>query len=557
VWAGTLSGGVSRIQNGRITTFTPADGLSGDPITTFLDAADGTVWVGTTSGLQAFRDSSWKRYSGSDGLPPGRVNSLAFDRSGVLWIGTTAGLFRSSSGTTTFVRYAPELLQTEVLGVAADQEGHLWIATNQRVMQLLRSSPGLPAVREFTTLDGLPSTQLIQRDHALSRDPAGRIWLGLRGGLCVVDPARAVRLPAVPVSVQSVEVDGVPLHQLPAAQYPADRRRIAFKFIGVSLSVPGRVRYRYRLDNYDADWSSPIEAREADYTNLPPGQYTFRLMATNGEGLWNGGEATVAFTVVPLFWQTLWFRLAAAGVGVTILFAAYRYRLDRIRDEMNMRFEERLAERTRIAQELHDTLLQGFLSASMQLQVAADLVPEDSKSRPLITRALQLMRQVIEEGRVAVKGLRSGTTSSVPLEAAFSAIADEVGDGTAVNFRVIVEGARRELHPLLHDEVYRITREAILNAFRHAHAKHIDVELNYAPDCFRVFVRDDGLGMDPSVLKTGRDGHWGLVGMRERAERISAQLHVYSRLSAGTEIELAVPAKVAFRTAGKKQAVGS
>jgi signal transduction histidine kinase len=553
VWAGSLGGGISRIQNGRISTYTTAEGLNGDPITTILDAADGTIWAGTTSGLQAFRNSSWRRFSGKDGLPPGRVNALTIDNKGVLWIGAAAGLFHSSSDGTMFSRYAPETLQTEVLGIAADPEGHLWIATNQRLMRLLNASSGPPVIREFSRLDGLPSTQLMQRDHAMGRDASGRIWLGLRSGLCVVDPVRAVSLPPVPVSIHSVDVDGVSLDQLPSVQYRADRRRIAFKFIGVSLSTPERVRYRYRLDNYDADWSPPMEAREADYTNLPPGSYKFRLIASNGEGLWNGGEATVAFTVVPLFWQTLWFRLAVAAVGISLLFAAYRFRLQRIRDELNVRFQERLAERTRIAQELHDTLLQGFLSASMQLEVAADLLPQDSRSRPLITRTLQLMRQVIEEGRVAVRGLRSGPPSAVPLEAAFLAIQDEIGEGDKVDYRVIVEGARRELHPLLRDEVYRIAREAILNAFRHAHAKHIEVELIFATDSFRVFVRDDGHGIDPDVLKAGRDGHCGLIGMRERAEKIGAQFHLFSRISAGTEIEIGVPAKVAFGGTSKNR----
>jgi signal transduction histidine kinase/ligand-binding sensor domain-containing protein len=546
LWAGTLAGGISRIHNARISTFSTADGLSGDPITTILATPDGTVWVGTTAGLQAFRNFAWKVFSGLNGLPAGRVNSIAIDRNGVLWIGAAAGLFYWSTRAE-IVRFAPEILNSEVLGVTPDVAGHLWVATDRRVLQLLRPLTAPIAVREYSTSDGLPSTQLIQRDHAMGRDRSGRIWLALRGGLCVIDPARAVALPPASVSIESVQVDGIALAYGSAAHYRADRRRIAFKFIGVSLSVPGRVRYRYRLDGYDTDWSQPTELREADYTNLPPKEYKFRLIASNGEGLWNGAEVTVPFTVEPLFWHTLWFRLAAACLAITLLFAAYRYRLSRIRAAMNLRFEERLAERTRIAQELHDTLLQGFLSASMQLQVAADLLPEAAKSRPLIVRTLQLMQQVIEEGRVAVQGLRASRSSAVPLEPALAQIRDEVGAGDDVKFQVIAEGPRRELHPILRDEVYRIAREAILNAFRHARARNIEVELNYATDAFRLFVRDDGNGIDSKLLETGRDGHWGLVGMRERAERIGAQLHVFSRVSAGTEIELDVPAKVAFR----------
>ena len=552
VWAGTLQGGVSRIQNGRITTFTPEDGLSGDAITTILDTRDGVVWFGTTAGLQAYRGSTWKVYGGPDGLPPGRVNSLALDEEGVLWIGAAAGLFYWSGKQAEFVRYAPEIVQSEVLGVAADTAGHLWAASDRRVFRLSPRLTAPIAVREFGASDGLPSTQLIQRDHAISRDRSGRIWFALRGGLCVVDPERAVGLPPATVTIESAQVDGVALADGAAARYPADRRRIAFNFIGVSLSVPARVRYRYRLDGYDSDWSPPTELREADYTNLAPGPYRFRLIASNGEGLWNGAEASMPFTVDPLLWQTLWFRLAAALLVIALLFGAYRYRLSRIRAAMNSRFEERLDERTLIAQELHDTLLQGFLSASMQLQVAADLLPNESKSRTLVTRVLQLMQQVIEEGRITVRGLRAGRSSAVSLETALSQIKDEVASDDRVKFQVTVEGVRRELHPMLQDEVYSIGREALINAFRHARARHIEVELNYANDGFRLFVRDDGGGIEPNVLREGRDDHWGLVGMRERADRIGARLHVFSRPSAGTEIEVDVPAKVAFRGPSKR-----
>lgn len=552
VWAGTLSGAVSRIdKGGRIETFTSANGLSGDAITTILETPDGTVWIGTTGGLQAYRGGAWKVYGGLEGLPPGRVNSLAADKNGVLWIAAKAGLFYLTGAGAGIERYATKIIQREILGVAADNDGQIWIASDRRLLRLTGISTAPVTVREFGQEDGLPSTQAITRDHSVHRDQSGRIWFSLRGGIAVVDPARAASLPPASVTIESVGVDGVPLGVGPAAIYSADRRRIVFHFIGVSLTFPERVRYRYRLDEYDSDWSQPSATREADYTNLAPGSYKFRLIASNGEGLWNGAEASIPFTVQPLFWQTWWFRGFVVSLVVLLLFAGYRYRLGRIRAAMNMRFEERLSERTRIAQELHDTLLQGFLSASMQLQVASELLPDGSKSGPLITRTLQLMQQVIEEGRNTVRGLRTSGSCTVPLDAALSQIKEEVGGGNLANFQLIVEGRRRELHPLLQDEVYRIGREALLNAFRHAHAKNIEVEMNFANDTFRLFVRDDGGGIDPKILELGREGHWGLIGMRERAERIGGQLSVFSSASAGTEIALVVPANVAFRNASK------
>jgi signal transduction histidine kinase len=315
--------------------------------------------------------------------------------------------------------------------------------------------------------------------------------------------------------------------------------------------VPERVRFRYRLDAFDRGWSEPVATREAAYTNLPPGPYRFRVIASNSDGVWSGNEAAIGFEVDPLFWQTWWFRASALIACMIIGLALYRFRLHQVTRRLNFRFEERLAERTHIAQELHDTLLQGFLSASMQLQVAMDGLPADSPVNTTFTRALHLMTQVIDEGRNAVRGLRSSNTSSLDLEHAFLGIQREVvPDGQLIEqigFRVIVDGQPRPLHPLLRDEVYRIGREALINAFRHARAKHIELEIKYSSSHLFILVRDDGCGIDPQTLRSGRARHWGLSGMRERADRIGSRLHVWSSAGAGTEIELAVPGHVAFR----------
>jgi signal transduction histidine kinase len=222
-----------------------------------------------------------------------------------------------------------------------------------------------------------------------------------------------------------------------------------------------------------------------------------------------------------------------------------------------VRFEERLAERTLIAQDLHDTLLQGFLSASMQLDVAVDQLPPDSPLRPRLGRVLELMREVIDEGRNALRGLRSSNSGGLlDLEQAFSQVQRELDTGEGMNFRVIVEGSSRPLHPVVRDEVYRIGREALVNASRHARAKNIDVEVGYADNHLHIVVRDDGRGIDPEVLQSGREGHWGLSGMRERAESIGAVLKVWSRGGAGTEVELSVPGQVAFQVQPSDRPLG-
>jgi signal transduction histidine kinase len=306
------------------------------------------------------------------------------------------------------------------------------------------------------------------------------------------------------------------------------------------------VLFRYRLDGFDRDWSAPGPARQAVYTNLGPGAYRFRVIASNGDGVWNGSEATVRFSIAPAFWQTRPFQISIVVLLTAVVWATYRVRVLQVARQLNIRFEERLDERTRIAQELHDTLLQGFLSASMQLHVAADRLPTDSPAKSSLTKVLDLMGRVIEEGRNAVRGLRSSSTASHDLKRAFSGISDELGVDGPIDYRVIVEGRDRPLKPIIRDEVYRIGREAVVNAFRHSEAGSIEIVLEYASSGLRVIVRDNGQGIDAQVLRSGSDGHWGLAGMRERAGRIGARFRMWSRPGAGTEMELWVPARAAF-----------
>lgn len=298
----------------------------------------------------------------------------------------------------------------------------------------------------------------------------------------------------------------------------------------------------------DGGWSSTTHlgteyaALLVDDTFDPPPVYS-TIPAPGAPGV----VAVATVEGAPLFLYTWWFRLACVLALALGVLAWYRSRMSRLAERLNVRFEERLAERMRIAQELHDTLLQGFVSASMQLHVAIERLPEESPARPQLERVLALMGQVTEEGRNAVRGLRSPNGLADGLEEALASIRHELGFDDGATFRVVVEGRPRALHPLVRDEVYRVGREAIVNAFRHARAGAIDVEVRYAGERLTLVIRDDGRGIDPDMLRDGRDGHFGLSGMRERADAIGATLHVRSREGAGTEVELDVPGEVAFR----------
>ncbi len=561
VWAGTLSAGVSALRNGRFTNYSIKQGLASNTIASILEDSDGTMWFATPGGLSAFSKGHWQAYGTGEGLPSDNVNCLLEDSTGVLWAGTTAGLaFRGPKGFQVPVAL-PSALGSAVLGLAEDRFGWFWIATANHVLRVNRGKLRLGAlsegdIREYGLTDGLRGLEGVKRHRSVVSDPEGRIWFSLNRGISVVDPARLTRNSALAVPhVQAIMADSNPVSLNGAVHISGAPRRITVDFTGLSLSVPQRVRFRYRLEGFDHGWSEPSSVREAAYTNLPPRSYRFRLVASNPDGVWNSNEAAVAFDVDPLFWQTWWFRAIVMAAFVAAFLAVYRYRLRQLAERLNLRAEERLAERTRIAQELHDTLLQGFLSASMQVHVAADCLAPESQAKPILTRALQLMGQVTEEGRNAVRGLRSTESVTLDLEQSFAFIQQELllpQSRPPVAFRVIVEGERRALHPLLRDEVYKIGREALINAFRHAQARKIEVELNYASKRLRVLVRDDGSGIDPQVLQSGREGHWGLSGMRERADRIGAQFHVWSSATAGTEVELSVPGSIAFLDYGNQ-----
>lgn len=298
--------------------------------------------------------------------------------------------------------------------------------------------------------------------------------------------------------------------------------------------------------NPDSTWTNTTHLGTEYAALLVEPEYRPPIFAGQLPGEGNGVVAITVVEGTPVFWRTRWFRVTLALLALFALFMVYRWRVNQVQAKLTLRFEERLAERTRIAQDLHDTLLQGLLSASMQLHVANNNLADDSPAKPMVKRVMELMSQVIDEGRDAVRGLRSASGNADDLETAFSQIGQQLGNGEVKDYRVIVEGKPMQLHPIIRDEAYRIGREALVNAFRHAQAGKIEVELEYAAKNLRIVVRDDGTGIDSQVLESGKDGHWGLSGMRERAESIGARLRVWSRINTGTEVELSIPAHIAF-----------
>jgi signal transduction histidine kinase len=338
---------------------------------------------------------------------------------------------------------------------------------------------------------------------------------------------------------------------------PWNTKRIVFEYAGLNLSFPEQVRFRFRLDGYEQNWNAPVSTRNADYTNLDPGRYRFHVIASNADQVWDEAGAELAFYVEPALWQTWWFRTAAALLLSLTIATLYTLRMREITENANVRFEARLNERTRIARELHDTLLQSFHGLMLRFQAAQNLLPDKpGQARESLAIAIDRAAKAITEGRDAVQELRTADSGLPGLVATLQAMGQQFsslsGGKNSPEFRVVLEGTPRQLRPEFQQDLYRIVHEAVTNAFRHANAGHIEVELRYAARMLRLRVRDDGIGIDADILKAGgRPGHWGLTGMEERAKAIRTQLEIWSESNQGTEIELTAPANLAYLNAGR------
>lgn len=552
VWAGTVSAGVSRLEGGRFTSFSEVNGLPSNSVNSIVEGDDSTMWLATPNGLASYKNGVWTNRSARDGLPSPNVKTIFEDSRHVLWIETIRGLAFLEDGKIQTVQRLPDELREQIFGIAEDAVGSLWFATSDHVLQvnrdqLLKGTVTASDVQSYGIGDGLAGVEGVGRDRSMVADHSGRIWVSLNRGLSVADPKITLSnsTPAM-VRVESMTAGGEEVDPGSMPRLSSGVESIVFNYASTNLASLERERFRYKLDGSDHGWSDSVASRQVVYSNLSPGSYRFRIIAASADGLWNGQETVIPFIIEPAFWQTWQFRVTCVAASILVIVALYRLRMYQMARKLNLRFQERLAERTRIAQELHDTLLQGVLSASLQLDVADDQLAEESPAKPMVRRVLQLMRKVTEEGRNALRGLRAAETDSRNLEMAFSRIRQEFVVDEKIGYRVIVNSAARPLRPMIRDEVYRIGREALVNAFMHADANSIEVEVEYASKHLRVLVRDDGCGIDPQVLHSGREGHWGLPGMRERSEGIGASLRLRSRVGAGTEVELTVPSAIAF-----------
>jgi signal transduction histidine kinase len=359
----------------------------------------------------------------------------------------------------------------------------------------------------------------------------------------------------VPVSPASGSVLAKSITYTPSLTLSHDQNMFSFEFAALSYVDPQRNQYRYMLEPLDQSWNRvDTRRRIATFTTLPAGTYTLRVQGSNNRGVWNEQGVTLRLEILPPWWGTTWFRTACAGVFLALLWAGYQVRVRQLHHQFAMTLEARVGERTRIARELHDTLLQSFHGLLLRFQTVSYLLPErPAEAKEKLDGAIEHAAKAITEGRDAVQGLRASTVERNDLAIAVRTIGDELATAASAHppsdFHVAVEGESRDLHPIVRDEVYKIAAEALRNAFRHAHAGRVEVEIRYDDEQFRLRVRDDGKGIDPAVLGgRGIEGHYGLRGMPERAALIGGKLAVWSEVGAGTEVELRLPASIVYAT---------
>ena len=561
LWVAIATKGMFHVTNGRWSLYESLP----TGVAALADTTDpqGALWFGyTVSRVARMQDGKVRLFDSRDGLNIGHVTAL-LAQGGEIWAGGELGFARYDGKGFVPVLSGCGSSFTGISGMVGTKSGDLWLneiggiahIAHEELEHLARDSEYRVKCEILDSLDGVPGIPIQTRPvpTALATSD-GRLWFALSGGIISVDPDHLIRnaLPP-PVRIWSITSQGKEYANRGAlVQLPVHTKDLRVNYTAGSLSIPERVRFRYELDGLDNHWQDGGYRRDAVYTNLDPGRYTFHVIASNNDGKWNEVGSSIAFRIAPAFYQTQWFYALSTLTGCALLFGVYRVRVRQVSTQVRGRMEERLAERERIARDLHDSLLQGFQGLMFRLQAVRELLPErPGDAANFLDSAMHVGDQAIGEGRDAVQNLRSSSFDDRDLATSLSTLGSELEAGIdqplKPEYCVVVEGRPRELTAVVRNEAYRIAREAVSNAYRHAKAGQIETEVTFGDADLTIRVRDDGIGMDPQILAQGqRPGHWGLPGMRERSESFGAHLHVWSDGSAGTEVELRIPANIAY-----------
>lgn len=506
---------VTRYDRGKMTVIGPAQGLPPGGLFGFFEDKAGTLWGAGDGGLGRFEGDRYHVLPERQGVPGRAAYGIVDDDSGAWWIVTRTGVVRLPPGE---------------LDRAMADSGY---AIRYRNFDNLDGLPGMISIGSFTSM--------------ITRTADGRIWVATDGGLATVDPRHLPTDSPPPVLIEAIRVNGADLDPAMAMAIPPGNRNLEIDYTAINFSVPERVRFRYRLEGHDTDWQDLGNRRRAYFSGLPPGAYRFRVSADNGDGVWNEAGALLDFRILPAWYQTFWFKgavvLLVAGLGATLAVLLQRDRHRRAQAALRGQYEATLAERSRIAQDLHDTLLQGFAGVTLQLKAAELALPEQPDvAAETIDRVRLLAQQSLREARERVWDMRETALDGDDLPFALEAFARERTAGTGIDVSLVTTGHRRRLPRSLEDTAFRIGREAVANVVKHAAASRIDIAFRFREHMLALEVADDGRGFSPEEGEAARHrGHFGLTGIRDRATHAGGRCEVRARPEGGTIVTLELP----------------
>jgi signal transduction histidine kinase/ligand-binding sensor domain-containing protein len=562
-WISAAGGGVRRYAHGQWQTMLePGDRADFYPTTMNRTPAGGVV-VQAGDRLVWFGDGGRSSTPLDFGASELKVLTLHASQDAVFAAGAF-GLSRFRAGRVQTVRATEASLDSRINGMVRTPQGDTWLAYPKSLVRLRPqelerafadgafAAPTLSLGRG----DGLTSPPHSHSQRSMVRGGDGRLWIATETGTLWMDPAHIVRNALPPgLAIKSLDGDGQVYRDPASLRLPAATARIEIDFAALSFADPARVRVRYMLEGFDRDWIDPGPRRQAFYTNLPPGKYRFRITAANNDGVWNRTGAALEFEIPPTFVQSAWFLLLCTVLALASLWFLYRLRVAQIAHRIRNRLEERVKERERIARELHDTLLQGVQGLILRFQAAAERIPVEEKSRQQLEAALMAADDVVVDARNRVRDLRGSEDTNDLCAIVEQLVADAPFD-PPIPVRIVVEGRPRPLHPLVAAEVARIVREALFNIAHHAQASTAEIAIGFEARHLAVRVRDDGMGIPEPVLTHGhKEGHFGMIGMRERAERIGGVVTISSGPGEGAEISLTLPADLAFARPGPRRRI--
>ena len=586
IWAGTFGGGVFRFHDGRFTQFSKPEGLPSDVVTGILPASDGSLWLATPDGVSHMQNGRFRNYTTADGLSSNHTVNLYQDRHGLIWAAMSSGLDRLFAGRFVAISHPPEARDYKVLmedssgglyGVAAprgifriEADRLIDVAKSPKVSGMLqfqqnlwlcgdgisRVAPG--ALRRwehehewpqnyahFGPGDGLVSTECSPHLPNLAVTNDGKLWAAMLGGLAMLDLRRLPRSDRKPtIYIQEIRVGQTLRPPGRELVVPPGPHHVELQFGAIELASPEKIHLQYRLDD-DQEWLDAGAASSAIYSSFSVGKHRFHVRASNSDGVWDKAGIVYSIVQLPYFYETNIFRLAVFSIFGLLFVVAYRLRLRRLTAEMNGRLDERVLERTRLARELHDTLLQTIQGSKIIADTGLDDPSDAARLYHALERVSVWLAQATQEGRAALSALRTSTTQQNDLAEALKRAGENCILQNSMAFTLNVQGTAREMHPIVREEVYLVGYEAMRNACLHSKGTRLDVELSYARDLV-IRVRDDGVGIDQGIVALGKEGHFGVSGMQERAERIGATLR-FNSTSSGTEIELVVPGNLTFR----------